>query len=173
MARAYLVLLVLILAVGCVSSELIEHGQYHVIPFRLSDAKIPIVRATLNDKAAWFIVDSGASATLINSAVAKHFGISERFNFYESRTEINGLGGTAAFESSFCKIEIGNLVIHHPVLKSRELNGLFQLISSREKLPITGILGSDILLQCGISLNYENKTLMYKVKGVTDAVVAN
>jgi hypothetical protein len=158
-----LFMLMVLVCARCAPSPIVLKDDYHFISFRLAAAKIPMVKGKLNGRDAWFIVDTGASVTLINKAIIKHFGLSERFDFYEDKTEINGLGGRVGFESFVCKIEIGILTINHAALKSKDLNGLFALISGRENIRITGIIGSDILSQYGISINYENKTLSYKV----------
>jgi hypothetical protein len=128
-------------------------------------SSIPVVKATLNDKDAWFIVDTGASATLLNMSLAQYFGISPYRDLHRGDIEINGLGGSMSFESAICKIKIGQLTINHAALKSKDLNGLFAAINKKENMEIAGILGSDILLRCHINVNYDSQTLSFKVKG--------
>jgi len=139
--------------------------DYHVIPFRTIGEKIPVVKASLNDKSAWFIVDTGASVTLLNATEAQHFGFSMR----AVRGEMNELTGFAdrltLSATSFCTLTIGNLKIGQRTYRSHEMNALFAIIENTEKMRIAGILGSDILAKYGMSVDYERKTLSYKVKG--------
>lgn len=162
----------LIAALSCTSSEFITENDYYVIPFRMVGSSIPVVKATLNGKDAWFIVDTGASATLLNMALSQYFGISPYRDRYRGDIEINGLGGSMSFESAICKIKIGQITIHHAALKSKDLNGLFAAINKRENMEIAGILGSDILLRCRINVNYDSQTLSFKLtNAVRDLLV--
>jgi hypothetical protein len=154
---------VFVTAIRCSSSEFIAEKDYYVIPFRMVGTSIPVVKATLNDKDAWFIVDTGASATLLNMSLAQYFGISPYRDLRRGDIEINGLGGSMSFESAICKIKIGQLTIHHAALKSKSLNGLFAAINKKENMEIAGILGSDILLRCHINVNYDSQTLSFKL----------
>lgn len=145
--------------VGCASSEMVTAEEGH-ISFRMIGASIPVIRITVNDKHGWFIIDTGASYTIINAEQSKHFGIASSESQYR---ELDGLGGRMSFESLTCRIRIGGLVIDHPALKSEDLNALFNRISYNEKIRISGILGSDILSRYRFSINYGKRTLSYKV----------
>lgn len=112
---------------------------------------------------AWFIIDTGASATLINRSMCKYFGIPDYPDYGSSRTQLNGLGGAVELESSRCRIGLGSLSIWHAALRSSELNNLFSFISSREHIPVAGILGSDLLSLYHLSINYGNYTLSYRI----------
>jgi hypothetical protein len=152
----------MVTVMSCSSTEFVAESNYNVMPFTVVGAGIPVVRATLNDKDAWFIVDTGASVTLLNMAMSEYFNISTYSNFDLDVTEINGLGGAVTFESAICKIGFGQLIINHKVLKSKDLNGLFSHIKRKENIQLAGIIGSDILLRYRMTINYENKTLSYK-----------
>lgn len=150
---------------GCSPSEYRATSEnYHVIPFYTIGEKIPVIKATLNEKSAWFIVDTGASVTLLNATEAKHFGFSMR----AVRGEMGELTGFAdrltLSATSFCRLTIGNLKIGQRAYRSHEMSALFAMIESTEKMKIAGILGSDILARYGMSVNYELKTLSYKIK---------
>lgn len=152
-----------LVVMSCASSTIVSDATHHVIPFRLIGVGIPIIKGTLNDKDAWFIVDTGASASLVNMAVAGDFGIPDFKNFYVENREINGLGGRRAFESVSCRIGLGPLHIRKEVLKSKDLNGFFDAIRVAESLTIAGILGSDILLRYRMVLDYDNGTISYRI----------
>lgn len=148
---------------GCASTQLVTDGDHLIIPFRIIGSGIPVIRASLNDKEAWFIIDTGASATLVNMSMARYFGLADYADFHRGEMEINGLGGSVSFGASTCKIGIGPLVVRHRVLRSTHLDGLFNTICSSEKISIGGILGTDLLMQYHISVNYDTRTISCRI----------
>ena len=107
--------------------------------------------------------------------MTSHFGIAdyEYTNLYDDRTEINGLGGTVAFKSAKCRLDIGTLTLYPFVLKSPDLNSLFSFIGDRESVAIAGILGSDILSRYHFNINYESMTISYRFRdGLRDLLRA-
>src|SRR5687768_8288082 len=86
-----------IIVAGCSSSRPVSiSSDYYVVPFRNGLTTIPIVGIKLNDKDAWFVVDTGASTTVLNTALSAHFQLSS----YSNEKEINGLGGVGIFQTS-------------------------------------------------------------------------
>jgi hypothetical protein len=148
---------------GCASTHLITDSGHLVIPFRIIGSGIPVIRATINDKEAWFIIDTGASATLVNMSMARYFGLTDHTDLQKGELEINGLGGVVSFRASTCKIGIGPLVVRHRVLRSAHLDGLFSTICNSEKISIGGILGTDLLMQYHISVNYDTRTISCRI----------
>ena len=161
--RKILLIAVGLLVVACASTTMVADSTYQVIPFRLIGGGIPIIKITLNDKDAWFIVDTGASASLVNMAVARDFNLPDHNNYLAGKTEINGLGGPRVFQSVTCKIGLGAITIHHPVLKAKNLSALFDAIRNGENVTVAGILGSDILSRYHMILDYARGTLSYKM----------
>lgn len=161
-----------VVSISCTSSTMVSDSGHYVIPFRLIGVGIPIIKVTLNDKDAWFIVDTGASASLVNMAVASDFGIPDFKNFYVENMQINGLGGRRAFESVSCRIGLGPLHLRKELLKSKDLNGLFDAIRVAESLTIAGILGSDVLLRYRMVLDYESGTISYRLTNGMRQVLA-
>lgn len=141
-------------------------NDYHTIPFRTIGQKIPIIQATLNQKNAWFIVDTGASITLLNATEATYFGFSMH-QYLRNDTEVSGfLDKLTISKTSLCTIEIGNLKIEHDVYQSLEMNALFITIGNNERMRIAGILGSDLLARYRMNVNYETRTLSYRVGSI-------
>lgn len=154
-----LICVALNVVLGCVTTEKAVGEDYHV-PFQMIGSSIPVIKVTLNEKNAWFIIDTGASATIINAALTKYFGITPHS---KQQGELYGLGGTTSFESYLCRIRIGRVTINHPALKSKNLDAFFNHISFAENFEIAGILGSDILSRYKFIINYSNRTLSYKI----------
>jgi hypothetical protein len=152
---------IVVILTGCSSSRPVSvSSDYYAIPFRSGLTTIPIIAVKLNNKDAWFVVDTGASTTVLNAALSIHF----RLSSYSNETEINGLGGASLFQTSLCKIELGPLIINHSALKSKGLNQLFSVIGKNENISVAGILGSDILSKYRINVNYETNTVSFKIK---------
>lgn len=148
---------------GCASTEYIVQEGSHAVPFITVGTGIPVVKIKLNKKDAWFIVDTGASATLINKAHSKYYDIPDQLNYLQN-IELNGLGGSIRFQSIVCSLEIGLLKFKQAVFKSNDLNGFFSFIDNREGISIIGILGSDILSRYNMNVNYDTQTISFKIK---------
>jgi hypothetical protein len=158
---------------GCVSADVSLESNCRHVPFRLVGSSIPVVKAKINNNEAWFIIDTGASATLISKAIAKSLGLYKGVNFQKIGKEINGLGGSVTVESAVYKLQLGELIINHPILISRDLNVLFTVISKTEEILIAGILGSDFLERYGLVIDYSNKTVMYSLTDGLSSLVIN
>jgi hypothetical protein len=145
---------------GCSARLTPQLSDFHV-GFSTIGGKIPIVKARLNNKNAWFIIDTGATLTILNETQAKHYG----FSVHEPRESKDIIGFSQSLklsETSGCEIRLGDLVIRHQVYRSEQMNAMFITIANREQIQIAGIIGSDILARYKISVNYNSKTLSYR-----------
>src|SRR5690349_20974148 len=57
---------------------------------------IPIVKGTINGKSTFFIIDTGASITMLNESDADHFGFRSHA---DERQHLVGFGGVSRFYS--------------------------------------------------------------------------
>lgn len=151
---------------GCSSVESLprEIDGHHMVPFRMVGHKIPMIQAKLNSKPAWFIVDTGASITLLNATERAYFDVAV-YNSRKETTELSGFTNRIDVSStSVCRIEIGKLQMHHKVYISKDMDGLFAMIEKHEQIRVAGILGSDILAKYLMNVNYGTRTLSYNIK---------
>lgn len=164
MLQRYLLIIAGLIFNGCSSAENATIQQdYHVIPFGTIGHRIPVIKAILNEKNAWFIVDTGASITLLNATAAQHFGFSMH-NSHGELMELTGFSDNLMLsKTSFCRIEIGHLKIGQSMYRSHEMNALFTTIEKQENIRIAGVLGSDILARYRMNVNYETRTLSYRM----------
>lgn len=162
--RILLTILISVLS-GCSFSETYRtSAEYCFIPFRTIGRQIPVVEALLNGEKAWFIIDTGASFTLLNASEADRFGFFVREHPSHQKTEVSGLGGKLTLHETFaCRIELGPLEIRHFPWKSGNINLLSAKILIHEKVRIAGILGSDLLSKYGINVNYDTQTISYRM----------
>ncbi len=131
MVHMVLILVAGLIFNGCsTSSNVPAETDYHVIPFRTIGKRIPLISAQLNNKRAWFIVDTGASITLLNETEAEYFGFS-MYHVNHDVTEMRGFSSKLKLSrTSFCNIEIGPLKVGKNVYRSQDMNGLFRIIEN-------------------------------------------
>jgi predicted aspartyl protease len=163
--NGFLFLVLILLLSGCSFSETYRTSAgYCFIPFQKIGQQIPVVEAFLNGKKAWFIIDTGATYTLLNASEASQFGFFVREHPLHRKTEVNGLGGKLILHETFsCRIDLGPLEIKHFPWKSGNINRLSAKILKNEKIRLAGILGSDLLSRYGINVNYDNQTISYRM----------
>lgn len=157
--------ILIVLLSGCSFSETYRtSAEYCFIPFQTIGRQIPVVEALLNGERAWFIIDTGASFTLLNASEADRFGFFVREHPLHQQTEVNGLGGKLTLHETFsCRIDLGPLEIRHFPWKSGNINLISMKILTNEKIRIAGILGSDLLSKYGINVNYDTQTISYRM----------
>lgn len=121
------------------------------IPFELSNNLI-LVQASVNDSVPlWFILDTGASSTVIDSQLAKELRLKAR-----SRVVETGGAGTATaltFKGNSLKlpnVEAANLTI----------SGLpIDFLSSPIGRTISGVIGNDILKKLAVEVDYASQVI--------------
>ena len=121
--------------------------------------KIPIVEGKINGKRAYFIIDTGASISLLNESEASHFG----FGSYSSTNQsLVGFSGSAAINEAYnCRVEFGSMIIHGVTFKARCLNDFTAAIRQHEGVNISGIIGSDVFNKYQITIDYRNNIISY------------
>ena len=121
------------------------------IPFELSNNLI-LVQARVNDSVPlWFILDTGASSTVIDSQLAKELRLKARGRVVET-----GGAGTATaltFKGNSLKlpnVEAGNLTISGLPIDS---------FSSPMGCKISGVIGNDILKKLVVEVDYASQVI--------------
>ena len=139
-------------------------GDNHFLPFRIIGNNVPVVEVRLNEKKAWFIIDTGSSFTFLNLQEAGNFGFHIRTIRADDLKNISGLGGTMLlYETVSCKIGLGYLSIKNYPWKSGDISRLTNIIKDHENINIVGILGADFLSKYRMNINYETRTLSYRL----------
>jgi hypothetical protein len=117
----------------------------------------------INGKSAWFIIDTGASVSVLNANEARHFGFQVANTVYHPVRSINGIGGRSnVYEVSACNLAIGQLPLKYIAWHSQDLHALFQAIHENEEIRIAGIIGSDVLSKYRINIHYNKLALSYR-----------
>ncbi|MDX9858376.1 MAG: retropepsin-like aspartic protease [candidate division Zixibacteria bacterium] len=123
------------------------------IPFEYEDGHV-IVPVVLNGAAkSWFILDSGASANLIDQALAEHLKL----------TEVGTIAarGVAGFDEvdlvQSDSISVGELVLYSQTAGRLDLSAVLRRNNDK---PRGGILGYDFLSRFPVLVDYESRRLI-------------
>lgn len=121
----------------------------------ISVNKVPVVKGTLNGKEAFFIVDSGASLSVLDESQSDDYN----FSTMASDSKAAGYGGVAQFnEATGVEVTIGGKKFITD-FKSQNLSAIVQLIKNEENIEICGIIGSDIMKSYNFIINYSNLSI--------------
>jgi hypothetical protein len=121
--------------------------------------KIPVVQGRINGKRAFFLIDTGASCSLLNESASPHFGFG---SFVLVDHQLTGLGGRANFNQAVdCLVEFGPLRITHRAFRTRNLDHLAEAIKQSESIEVAGIIGSDIFNQYGITIDFKHNLICF------------
>jgi hypothetical protein len=144
-----------VLLIGCAATRV---SKTQTVYFR-SIGQIPVIEGLINGKRAYFIIDTGASCSILDES------LSERFDFsviVKTNNSVYGLGGKAKINQAFnCTVEIGPLKISHRQFRTKRLDYLTSVIKEHDGIKIAGLIGSDILNHYNIGINYRNGTISF------------
>ena len=148
--------IVLISSLGCASLTLKNNGDY--LRFR-SIGRIPVAEGKINGKKAYFIIDTGASCSLLDESAARWFAFKSKVAADEHVTGLNGLSELK--RATNCIVNFGPLRITHHTFKTKDMMEIVSFIQNHEGVIISGIIGADILHRYRISINFSNHTLLF------------
>lgn len=142
---------------GCVSPALVESNS-NEIKF-ITVGCIPVVEGRINGKKAFFVIDTGASISILDEACSKRFGF--RVTASVDRTVI-GLGGESRINDAInCSVEFGPLKIEHVIFRTKRLGEFVAIIRKNNHVEIVGIIGADVFDHYKININYKNRTITF------------
>ena len=120
---------------------------------------VAILEGKINDNTAFFIVDTGATITLLNESLAKHFNFYVVDNKYFSKRSVLGLGGRSVIkEARSATIKVGPHEIKF-ITKAADLDNLTAYFFDTN-LKIAGIIGTDLLYMLNGSIDFRNNTII-------------
>ncbi|MBX2963532.1 MAG: clan AA aspartic protease [Cyclobacteriaceae bacterium] len=155
----------LLLVVFCCHTSTAQHNNkvkdFNTLSFQTLNSKIPIVKVMINGKPGWMIVDTGASITIVHAAKASYYGFKVARN---DKTDLTGLGGRAVLLETYdCSLQLGELTIKQRP-KAQDLHALLSMINAHDKVTIVGILGADVLSRYKMTIDYNNKLILFPAK---------
>jgi hypothetical protein len=129
-------------------------GGHVVVPSKLTKSGLWLVKAFVNGKPAWMLLDTGASSSTLNS---KHWHLPVR---YSGEFTVSAWGGDQHESIPLVVVDglrIGETDYHAVQLPSRNLSNLEFFLHER----IDGILGTDLIAGCGrVSLDYKKRVIV-------------
>jgi hypothetical protein len=121
--------------------------------------RIPVVEGKINGKRAYFIIDTGASCSILNQSVSERFGFK---CFLKVDEHVVGLGGEAKMNHAFnCVVEFGPLNLKNVIFRAKQMDSFVSVIQTHENIEIAGIIGSDIFNRYGIAINFKSNTITF------------
>jgi len=120
-----------------------------------------LIKGKLNGKNAYFLLDTGASCTVLHSKLAKHYKY-QIFQSLSSRKSIGVNGGSNNKRNTAIDVD---LYIGQPTITqayfTQNLSALNEHIYRISKIRIAGIIGSDLLKRFGCGVDFGNKLLKF------------
>ncbi|MCG8309935.1 MAG: aspartyl protease family protein [Cytophagales bacterium] len=122
----------------------------------------PIIKGKLNGKNAYFLVDSGSDATILNFRDVKKYGINYA-KIYSDRYRFSGLNSEQSGEFLIAN----NMDMY---LNGKKMEGCYWLldlskivrsISSDTGIRINGIIGSDMMRKYDFVIDYETEKVYF------------
>jgi hypothetical protein len=122
----------------------------------ISANKIPVIECVLNGKRAFFIVDSGASVSVLDLAQDDFY----KFYSVPLDEEGAGYGGPARFYSvQGVRVMVGSRLLKVQ-FRSQNLSSIVDLIKQHEGVRIAGILGSDVWKDLDAVIDYKKQLIV-------------
>lgn len=118
---------------------------------------LPIVEGTLNGKKVFFLLDTGASVSMLDETQANKYG------FFTKKGEdisIGGYGGvtTEVSEVSKAEIYLGSEKLNKSFL-GKDIGYLIKAIHSNTGYSIVGIVGNDNISSERFVIDFKNKVI--------------
>lgn len=154
MKKLIYISLILFIVAGCTTQD--KDFTDGSVEFKSVD-KVPIVEGKLNNKKAYYIVDSGASFSVLDESQSKSYN----FTSYENPEYGSGIGygGIARFkQAANVDAFIGGVKIN-TIFRSQNLNTLSEYINKQYGLRIVGIVGCDWLKTNKIIIDFKEGVL--------------
>jgi predicted aspartyl protease len=133
-----------------------------------SISHIPVIEGRINGKVAYFIVDTGASCSILNESAAKYFGFK---TIIVDDEHLMGLNGAAKIKTAYdYSVKLGPLQIKSLVFRTRKIDELVDVIRNNDRISIAGIIGSDVMkkYQMGIDFRTNKITFIHRLPDAID-----
>lgn len=164
-AHALIILLVFtVMAWACAPAVLPDASTSPRVPFT-TIGMIPVIEGKINGKRAFFIVDTGASCSLLNEQAAHRYGFQ-----YRSRSDeqVVGLNGQAKINLAFnYDVQLGTVNLKQAIFRTRHLAELATIIRANDHIDVAGIIGADILKRYGMVIDFNSNTVYFHPRNNT------
>ena len=131
----------------------IDGGEMVEVPFQFIEKHLYLT-VTIDCRQTLWVLDTGASTTVIDSEFAEELGLSAEGN-------LKGMGAGHAVEVSFVTLpsyRVGGIEFNEQKAASMPISNLFRRLN---KMEVAGILGYDFLSRFVTRVDYANETLTF------------
>lgn len=134
----------------CINIHLltIENGGYHLS-----------LNVKINDKSAYFILDTGASKTVLDKNQIHLFNLNQEIELLEEKSTGLGTNSMDIHQTKIDLLEIGDKKIENISLAIIDLSHVNETYEKLGFKKIQGVLGSDLLHQYKAIIDYKSLKL--------------
>ncbi len=125
----------------------------------------PIVKATLNGKTAYFLLDTGSDLNIVNSAGAGKYNFDVHKVKYVNRGSISTVNGIERdFGHAYAiRMTIGDTPISCGFV-SLDIGSIVKSVRKTTGISIAGIIGSDTMKAYHFIIDYEKEVIAMKLR---------
>lgn len=117
--------------------------------------KLPIIKGIINGKIAYFVLDSGASISVLDNNQSEYYGFSIR----EGGGLASGYGGTTNFQLVYnAIISVGDIEFRNEY-KASNLSAIALALVEDDGIQIAGIIGNDIMKPYKFIIDYSDNSV--------------
>lgn len=123
----------------------------------------PIMEGTINNKKAYFLLDTGASISILHSKAAKKYGFTEASYQYSDAHQVISFSGEISHLAHARSVEIhlGDQNIKTPFF-IEDFSAVVENTRNRTSIEIAGIIGSDVMRMYGFQIDYLNREVSFR-----------
>lgn len=133
---------------------------YIRIPLMTSNIGHLQIMASIEGEEGIFIVDTGASITLVDKPFASKASLA--WSHPQHQVNISGGLGQELLETKAVQLKIDQLLFDLPHLYVGDLSNINKALTDKRSRSIAGVLGADILLSRSAVIDYESAALYLK-----------
>ena len=115
----------------------------------------PIIEAQVNGKKAYFLIDTGADISILNTDDAKKYGF-KNLRMMGPDQVLTGLGSSTEefWRASKANVKVGGHIIYARFY-SVDIQNVIDSLFENTNIRILGILGSDVLMNYSMKIDYQ------------------
>lgn len=119
--------------------------------------KVPIVKATLNGKTAYFIVDSGSDVSLLHKSDASDYAFTPKKRATKSIIGVSG-GNQSLYEAPDIDLKMAGHRLQTQFYAT-DLSTVVKALFISTGIAVSGIIGIDLMRKYGFEIDYVNEKL--------------
>jgi len=123
-----------------------------------------MIRATINHKKAWMLIDTGASKTVFDRKRFKEFENEKEFELNEKLSTGLGTNSMQTHSAVIRKIQFGELSVTNYKTILLDLSHVNESYKKLGLPVIEGVLGSDFMMQYDAVIDYKKKEMKLRWK---------